>query len=233
MPSFIADQITSAPTTLVTFLLDRSGSMLNGRSMTIAAFNAYITELKQDGGSGIRFNLFQFDDQGFDHVWADQPILQVGVLTEELFEPRGKTPLYDAIIKTIMFVEKQAKDYPNAKIVVCIQTDGQENASREFTIEMLRDLIKQKQEADWQFNFMGASIDAYDSARRLGVMLRNTISYSDNSPETVKGAFTASASNTRLYASGARRETSFSTIQRSAAGDKFFDKMGDLDKNKK
>jgi uncharacterized protein YegL len=233
MPSFIADQITRTPTTLVTFLLDRSGSMLKGRAMTIAAFNAYITELKQDGGSGIRFNLFQFDDQGFDHVWVDQPITEVSVLTEELFEPRGRTPLYDSIIKTIMFVEKQAKDYPGAKIVVCIQTDGQENASREFTIEMLRDLIKQKQEADWQFNFMGANINAYASGQIIGFRASNTMSYLGNNPETAQQAFMAAGSTTRLYASGVLRSTNFSVSQRTAAGDKFFDKTDHLDKNKK
>src|SRR4051812_27562342 len=106
------------------------------------------------------------------------PVADVKALTEETFEPRGGTPLIDAAYNTIKAVEAVAAmrtDKP--RIVVCIQTDGEENQSTEYCWEELRGLIEDKQQAGWEFNFLGAGIDAYDQGSRMGVAMENTLSY--------------------------------------------------------
>ncbi len=54
-------------------------------------------------------------------------------------------------------------------MVICIQTDGLENASTEHTWAELNLLIKEKAKLGWQFNFMGAGIDAYEQGRQMGI----------------------------------------------------------------
>jgi hypothetical protein len=73
----------------------------------------------------------------------------------------------DAAYKTIKAVEKSLNG-SNPKVVVCIQTDGHENASTEHTWDELNALIKEKSAAGWQFNFLGTGIDAYDTGAHMG-----------------------------------------------------------------
>lgn len=209
-------------TALVTFLLDKSGSMSQIRDDTIGAFNTYIDTLREDGGDGIDFTFLQFDSTSIDKVCVVTPIAKVGHLTRDTFVPRDSTPLIDAAVKTIRAVDGSlAKRSDKPKVIVCIQTDGQENASTEHTWDELNALIKEKTAAGWQFNFMGASIDAYAQAAKMGISTAATMSY--DSRDTVKSmaAFADSASNTRMFARGARADTTYEVHQKQAAGDAF------------
>ena len=55
-------------------------------------------------------------------------------------------------------------------VVVVITTDGMENASREFNEEKVRRMIEhQKSKYGWEFIFLGANIDAVQTAGRFGI----------------------------------------------------------------
>jgi hypothetical protein len=205
--------------TLVTFLLDRTGSMEAIRDDTIGAFNTYLDTLKRDS-EGLYFTLIQFDSMGVDKLYVNEPVKNVPQLTRETFVPRASTPLIDAAYKTIKAVEKAVSGNPSNKVVICIQTDGQENSSTEHSWDALNALIKEKFEAGWQFNFMGAGIDAYQQASRMGISADQTVAYSKDAAAT-RMAFRASAENTALYSRGSLRSTAYSKKQKRAAGDKF------------
>lgn len=206
-------------TTLVTFLLDRSGSMNYGKDDTIGGFNAYIDGLKKDGA--IKFSFLQFDSISLDTVCKNKPIKDVPHLTAETFQPRGGTPLIDACYATIEAVaEALSHRDDKPKVIVVFQTDGQENASRIHGWHDLNDLIKAKTEAGWQFNFMGASIDAYQQAAAMGVSSVNTVSYGVGQAN-VMNAFTATADNSVRYSTGLASSTQYSVQQKSASGDAF------------
>jgi uncharacterized protein YegL len=100
--------------TLVTFLLDRTGSMEPIRDDTIGAFNAYLETLQEDG-EDIFFSLLTFDSMSIDKVHVNQPVKEVARLTRESFVPRASTPLIDAAYKTIKAVEKSVGG-GNAKV---------------------------------------------------------------------------------------------------------------------
>lgn len=208
--------------TLVTFLLDRTGSMESIKDDTIGAFNAYLDTLKDTSLGGdvdaIKFTLVQFDSQSLDKVCVAIPVKQAKPLTKDTFKPRAATPLIDAAYKTIKAVESQAAA-KDAKIVICIQTDGFENASTEHTWDELNALIKEKTALGWQFNFMGASIDAYQQATAMGIGACSTMSYDSSQTGTTQAAFRASAANLRSFAAGQSANTSYSTSQKSASGD--------------
>lgn len=207
--------------TLVTFLLDKSGSMQACKSATIEAFNAYLDGLKKDG-EGIVFSGLQFDSMSIDTTWKSLPIAQVGGLNETNFVPRGGTPLIDAAYKTLKAVEKKVAEYTMApKVVICIQTDGQENASTEFTWDDLNRLIKEKVALGWQFNFMGVGIDAYKQGAQMGIDVAHTVSYDMANPEANRSAFRSAAANTAAFSVGRAASTGYSAAQKQEAGDRF------------
>jgi uncharacterized protein YegL len=209
-------------TTLVTFLLDRSGSMQHNKASTIEAFNAYLSSLKEETDATIDFTFLQFDTGGIEKVCVATPITNVVPLTNATYQPRGGTPLIDAAYKTIKAVEEAVIRIGGApKVVVCFQTDGQENESTEHTLEELSALISARTAEGWQFNFMGAGIDAYAQARAMGIAAMSTMSYNHTDKAATRASFTASAENTRAFASGRAQNTNYSVGQRTAAGDRF------------
>lgn len=212
-----------APTTLVTFLLDRTGSMESIKDDTIGAFNAYLATL-QKSGAGIEFSFLQFDSISLDTVCVNRPVGEVARLTEATFQPRASTPLIDAAYATIEAVGEAIEKRGIApQVVICIQTDGQENASTEHTWKELNLLIKAKSALGWQFNFMGAGIDAYQQARQMGISDAATVSYDKRSRAGSVRAFEASAANTASFAMMESIDVEFSALQKEAAGDAYFD----------
>lgn len=54
--------------------------------------------------------------------------------------------------------------------MVVVTTDGMENASREYTYDMVRRLVEHQQKKHgWEFIFLGANIDAVETAGRFGI----------------------------------------------------------------
>lgn len=204
--------------TVVTLLLDRSGSMSSVHAQTVEAYNEYVDTLR-DSKTPIEFTFLQFDSPGVEKVCVCEPIKNVKKLTMESYQPRGGTPLIDSAFSTIKAIEAQDKA-KDAKIVVCIQTDGQENESRKHSWEELKSLIAEKTKAGWQFNFMGAGIDAYQQGAQMGFSAAQTMSYGKDRRSTI-AAFQASASNTRSFAAGLSANTDFSSGQKRMSGDRF------------
>ncbi len=212
--------------TLVTFLLDRSGSMNSIKAATIEGFNAYLASLKQEKEASIDFTFLTFDTGSLDKVCVADPIASVVELTDAFYQPRGGTPLIDAAVKTIRATEDALKLRDSkTKVVVAIQTDGFENASTEHTSEELRGLIAARTADGWEFLFMGAGIDAYSQAQQFGIAAANTMSYDAADLASTKAAFSASAGNTRSFGNLKTMSASYSGAQKTAAGDAFWKKI--------
>jgi uncharacterized protein YegL len=210
-------------TTLVTFLLDRSGSMGDIWDETIGGFNAYLETLQQ-GGKAIKFTLLQFDTGGIDKCCVAEPVANVKRLDRDSYQPRGGTPLIDAAFKTITAVAESLSKYDTTpSVIICIQTDGLENSSREHSWEELKRLVTEKIEKGWQFNFMGTGIDAYDQGARMGIASANTMS-TGTGPAEVNASFRAAAASTMRFASKVAPTTAYLMSERHAAGDRFADK---------
>lgn len=181
---------------LVSFVLDRSGSMNIVRDATIEGFNGYVSNLK-DVDSVIRFTLVQFDTQGIDTMYNAVPLHKVTPLSRETYVPRAGTPLYDAVGRCIAETEERARGL-DTDVICVIQTDGQENSSHEFTIDSLRKLIDKKRSEGWEFIFMGADQDAWN-AEQWGINAVSTLSH-DSTPLGVKQAFASVGKVTGSYA---------------------------------
>jgi hypothetical protein len=79
-----------------------------------------------------------------DKICVAVPIAEVEKLSRDSYQPRASTPLIDAAYKTITAVEASLVSAPAAKVVICIQTDGQENSSTEHSWNELNALVKEK-----------------------------------------------------------------------------------------
>jgi hypothetical protein len=134
--------------TEITFLLDRSGSMGGLESDTIGGFNAFLERQSQLEGETIVTTVL-FDDQ-YEILWNGVKANEVK-LTDKDYYVRGCTALLDAVGKTILDVGHRLsttnEEERPGRVIFVITTDGLENASREFTYEKVKGLIKHQQDS--------------------------------------------------------------------------------------
>ena len=165
--------------TEIVFLLDRSGSMAGLERDTIGGFNAFMKKQSQLEGR-TKVTVVLFDDQ-YEILWSGVQANSMR-LTEKEYFVRGYTALLDAVGKTIGDVRdrlsKTKEEERPEKVIFVITTDGQENASSEFTYEKVNELIKHQQEKHgWEFIFFGANIDAIKEADSIGISNDNAYQF--------------------------------------------------------
>ncbi len=166
--------------TEIVYILDRSGSMSGLEADTIGGFNAMMEKQKKTGEAAYVSTVL-FDDT-CEVIHDRVPIEKVEKMTEKQYYVRGCTALLDAVggaIHHIGNVHKYAReeDRPEKTIFV-ITTDGMENASREYSNEKIRKMVKRQQEKyGWEFIFIGANIDAYAEAQKYGIRKDRTVNY--------------------------------------------------------
>ena len=151
------------------FLLDRSGSMESMASDVIGGFNSFIKEQALDGGDAL-LTLVQFDGGDIHEVvTAATPIHEVAPLTSTSFVPRGNTPLFDAMGRLITDAPIRAEETDKEEVIMFVTfTDGEENASREYSHSQIFDLVKNREAKGWTFVYLGANQDSYASGRTMG-----------------------------------------------------------------
>lgn len=173
--------------TELVFILDRSGSMSGLERDTVGGFNAMIEKQRKQEGQCLVSTVL-FDD--CSKVLHDRiPLDRVPEMTEDDYTVRGCTALIDAIgdaVRHIGNIHKYARpeDVP-AHTVFVITTDGQENASRRYSAEQVKEMIsRQKEKHGWEFLFIGANIDAVETAARYGIEKERAVNYRADSKGT-------------------------------------------------
>lgn len=208
-------------TTFVSFLLDETGSMDPIKDDTLGGFNAYVEKLQKNGGE-ILFSLVSFNSSRTQKRYVAEPIRQIRPLTAADYQPQAMTPLIDASVKIIKATaEAVSKRGDHPAVVVVLQTDGEENVSVEYTPADLARLVKEKEQAGWQFVFLGAGMDAFAAARHAGLHLdaANVVAYERARSRQV---FDAAAANVAAFAAtGNARRLSFTNEQRDRVGDRY------------
>jgi len=212
------DRMEHKKTTVVTFVLDETGSMESIKEDTIRGFNAYLDSLKDESDGPVEFTLLKFDSRRVEKLYINEPVARVARLTEDTYQPGAMTPLIDASYEAILATERALRKRDDHPQVVCvIQTDGHENASEDHTGAELAKLIRRKEGEGWAFVFLAAGLDAFSAAREYGIKLEMALSYGR---ERSQAAFDAIARNTRAYRrTGRKTSMVFSDHQRVRAGD--------------
>ena len=158
--------------TEMVFILDRSGSMAGLESDTIGGFNGMIERQRQEAGEALVSTVLFSNQSVVIHDRAD--IRSVAPMTDRQYRVGGGTALIDAIggaIHHIGNVHKYAREEDRpAHTVFVITTDGMENASRRYTSDEVKAMVRrQKEKYGWEFLFLGANIDAVETAARFGI----------------------------------------------------------------
>ncbi len=153
-----------------------------------------------------------------EKTYMATPIGDVRDLTHDDYAPRGGTPLIDAAFTTIRAIEDSIKGRTDIKIVLAIQTDGEERDSVENTWSGLKALVAEKEAAGWEILFMGVGMDAYAEAAKMGVSRDKTLSYGMNA-EATRSAFATTAQKTVAYSAGLSGSMAYTQTEKSLAGD--------------
>ena len=172
--------------TEIVFILDRSGSMAGLEKDTIGGYNAMLKKQKQLAQHATVTTVL-FDDE-YKLLHDRIHINGVAPITEKEYEVRGATALLDAIGKSIIKMEQVQNatllEERAEKVLFVITTDGEENASVEFTYAKIKKLIERQKERGWEFIFLGANIDAIGEASKLGIEAERAVQYHADSEGT-------------------------------------------------
>jgi uncharacterized protein YegL len=166
--------------TELVFVLDRSGSMSGLEEDTIGGFNSLIDKQKKEPGKCLVTTVL-FDSR-VQTLHDRVELQQLKPMTGRDYSVGGCTALLDALggtIRRIADIHRYARpeDVPKRTTFV-IMTDGLENASRQFSSEEVKRMIRHEQEKyGWEFLFLAANIDAVETAGRMGIRADRAVNY--------------------------------------------------------
>jgi hypothetical protein len=199
--------------TLITIVLDETGSMNGRQDQVISGFNEFLHTQQDKGLGDCQVTLIKFNsEQGINAIFKDKDIQEVKELTHRDYQPTGTTPLYDAIAQGIQDTEEGYKKANEvlAKllgketkaampfVVMLIMTDGMENASHHYNQKDIFNMVSQRKKDGWSFVFMGADMDAWSASAPIGFASRNTRSYAGAQTASAFQGFTQSLTAHRL-----------------------------------
>jgi len=173
--------------TELVFILDRSGSMSGLECDTIGGYNSLVDKQKKEDGECVITTVL-FDDK-YELLHDRINLKGIIPITEKEYFMRGSTALLDAIGRTIVKIGNAQKhtteDERAEKVMFVITTDGMENASCEYGYDKVRQMIEQQKEKyGWEFIFLGANIDAVETAARFGISADRAANYHADSEGT-------------------------------------------------
>ena len=178
------DEMTDPNYTAMLLVIDRSGSMTTIRDDMVGGMQELLREQATQPG------LLTVDVVTFDHVaewqhsFADPADVQIELV------PRGSTALFDALGGAIGHFGQTLGALPEharpGTVTVVVVTDGEENASQEWTAEAVTASVQHQRSAyGWDFVFLGANQDAALAASRIGIDADSAIAY-EAAPQAVK-----------------------------------------------
>jgi uncharacterized protein YegL len=170
--------------THITIVLDKSGSMMSKQKEVIQGFNDFIDKQRAMPGEAT-LSLVVFNQECACPIPFGR-IQSIYHITEATYRPEGWTALLDAlgwaIDETGRVLSLMKEEDRPEKVIFCILTDGEENHSKEYKLHQVKEMVLHQQQVyKWEFIFVGAGIDAFTSADRLGIQLAHGV------PATTRG----------------------------------------------
>lgn len=202
----------------IIFILDDSGSMQSCRDSTISGFNEFLTTQKSDSEkSGIEtfVSLYKFNGSSVTCSIEHMPISSVVPLSRDTYNPLGGTNLLDAIGGVMISINNHlanAKKKDRESVIITILTDGEENSSRTFNNNDVKEMVNKAEQKNWGFMFLGANINAFTAGYALGFNKANTLQYDTTQMGATLSVASAMTSRMRsAYASGSSTSQLYDT----------------------
>ena len=173
--------------TELVFILDRSGSMSGLEGDTIGGFNSMIIRQKQEKGEAYVSTVLFSNRSEVIHDRVS--IKNVRPMTDRDYTVGGCTALIDAIGAAIHHISNIHKylrpDAVPAHTLFVIMTDGLENASCRYSSDEVKQMVEtKKSKHGWEFLFLGANIDAVETAKHFGISADRSVNFNCDSKGT-------------------------------------------------
>lgn len=212
----VVKQDTLQADTVITVIIDASGSMSGITGATLEGYNSFIEKQKEEEGD-VLVSLILFDSEWADGGYRKQklrlvrpytalPLGEVPELTNEVYQANGGTPLRDAMGRGIGFTDDilQRVKTENPDTLVLVITDGGENTSEDYGAGLIKEMVEAREESGWTFIYMGANQDSWSETQGLGFSVGNVMNYAAH--DIKEGAFDKIAVSTVNYRNVSREE---------------------------
>lgn len=168
------------------------------RLAVVQGFNSFIEEQSALPGD-CKLTVMQFDDRGMDYLRVANDLQTVNPMRFDEFEPRGATPLYDAIGQLIGDIDARNAGLAAPEVMLfVIFTDGEDNASSTESKSTIRRKIEEHQGLGWTFTFLGANQNAYLAGDDLGVSKGSTSNFAPDAYGAAAAYSSVSANTSHL-----------------------------------
>lgn len=218
--------------TVITIIIDASGSMSGITGATLEGYNSFIQKQREEEGD-VLVSLILFDTKWGDHgqelrlvrPYTALALEEVPELTNEVYRADGGTPLRDAVGRGIGFTDDILKRVKteNPDTLVLVITDGGENTSQDYGAGLVKEMVEAREESGWTFIYMGANQDSWSETQGLGFSVGNVMNYAAH--DIKEGAFDKIAVSTVNYRNVSREEKT-SGLVGSYTTSSFFDDAG-------
>ena len=218
-PSPIPEPISMTTSSVSSYiLLDRTGSMSDIWQEALSSVNTYASTVStpEEGEADdleTKVTLAAFDFQeGFQYDLLRRDVEKGGwqEITNDEVSPRGMTPLFDAINRTVSMAEADGPE----KAVIVIMTDGLENSSREVTRDGAKAALDRAEARGWEVVFLGAEFANFADAEGVGVASSKSMAVSAGQLNVTQERLARKA---REYGKGEAEEIIFDAEDRAIA----------------
>ncbi|MGZ5244234.1 MAG: VWA domain-containing protein [Bacteroidia bacterium] len=181
-------------------ILDESGSMESIKKTIIQGFNEIVQTVK-----GIEkefpqqehfISLVSFNGLGQKLLHFIDPVSKLEQIDEKRYKPDATTPLYDAMGFGISKLRQYLTNQTNYNVLVTVLTDGEENASREYSGNDIKKLIEALKMEKWTFTYIGTDHDVEKFA--LSISITNSMSFAKDA-KGIHNMFAKEQSARRRY----------------------------------
>lgn len=163
-------------------ILDESGSMESIKPTIINGFNELVQSIK-----GIQkqfpeqehfISIITFNGFGNKIMHFIDPVSKLNIIDSSNYKPDSMTPLYDALGFGLSKLHQHLKTQKNYNVLVTVLTDGEENASKEYSGLAIKNKIDELSEGNWTFTYIGTDHDVEKMASSLSI--KNTMKFDKN-----------------------------------------------------
>ena len=171
-------------------ILDESGSMASIKNSVLQGFNEIVQTIqgieKEFPDQEHYISMISFNGLGQKLLHFIDPASKLNQLNDQTYAPQASTPLYDAMGFGLHKLDQHLANLTDYNVLVTIFTDGEENASREYSGEAIKKLVEELKDKKWTFTYIGTDHDVNAFAAKISI---NNIMVFKKTKEDMKNMF--------------------------------------------
>lgn len=164
-------------------ILDESGSMSSIQDTIIKGFNELVQTIQgiqqEFPDQSHSISMISFNGLGQKYLHFMEPVNKLQEINSHSYVPQAFTPLFDAMGSALNRLKEALSDQKDYNVLVTILTDGEENASREFSGSTIKEMVEELSAENWTFTYIGTDHDVEKIASSLSI--KNTMTFEKNS----------------------------------------------------